>query len=90
MNNDRHTILPHASRQRTERQGAKRWLAAWARDDEAILRFAVCIAVAWVALPEIHRLFGGMEHTFTVLRLGVLGPAHYALPCITHLIGGVL
>jgi hypothetical protein len=46
--------------------------------------------VAWVALPEIHRLFGGMEHTFTVLRLGVLGPAHYALPCITHLIGGVL
>jgi hypothetical protein len=41
-------------------------------------------------LPEIHQFFGGLEHTFTVLQLGVLGPAHYALPCITHLLGGIL
>lgn len=90
MNNAQRPILPNASRQQTAPHEARRLLAAWAREDEAILRIAVCLAVASVALPEIHQLFGGLEHTFTALQLGILGPAHYALPYITHLLGGII
>lgn len=87
MNNERHTILPRASRERTTQHKAKRLLAAWADEDEAILRFAVCVAVAWMVLPEIHQFFGGIEHAFTVLQPGLLGAAHYAL---AQILGGIL
>jgi hypothetical protein len=65
-------------------------LAAWAREDEAILRFAVCVAVASVVLPEIHQFFGGLEHTFTALQTELSSVAHYALACTAHLSGGIL
>jgi hypothetical protein len=90
MNNDQHTILPHAFRTRTTPHEAERLLTEWAREDEAILRFAVCVAVASVALPWIYQFFGGIEHAFTVLQPRLLGPAHYALASITHLLGGIL
>lgn len=90
MNNNRRTVLPPVARDRATPHEAERLPATRADGDEAILRFAICIAVAWIALPEIHGFFGGPEHTFTLLQSGPLGPAHYALACITYLLGGVL
>ncbi|MFY9852486.1 MAG: hypothetical protein WAK26_01255 [Terracidiphilus sp.] len=87
MNNDRHPILPFGASERTASHEAKRLLAEWASQDEAILRIAVCVAIAWIAMPELHEFFGGIEHTFTVLRPGLPGLAHYALAYIS---GGIL
>ena len=59
MNNDRYANLPLVNTERAVSHKAKRLLAAWADEDEAILRVAVCVAMAWIALPELHEFFGG-------------------------------
>ncbi len=87
MSNDRHTILPLGARDWTMPHEAKRLLAESADEDEAIFRIAICVAVAWIMLPEVHGFFGGIEHAFTVLQPGLLGAAHYAL---AQILGGIL
>lgn len=87
MNNDRYANLPLVNTERAVPHKAKRLLAAWADEDEAILRVAVCVAVAWIALPELHEFFGGIERTFAVLPPRLLGHAHYAL---AQFFGGIL
>jgi hypothetical protein len=90
MNNDHRTTLLLVAREQTTPHEARQFLAAWAREDEAILRVAVCVAVASVVMPGIREFFGAISHTFTALQPVGLSPAHYAFASITHLLGGIL
>lgn len=89
MNIDRRAILSLIALGRISPREAERLLAVTSDEDDFILKVAVCVAIAWLALPQVHPLFAGLEH-----GLGALAPALWAcMQCGTqffvHLFGGM-
>jgi hypothetical protein len=52
MNTDRQTILSLVAMGRITPREAERLLAVWPDGDDAILRLALCLAFAALALPD--------------------------------------
>lgn len=90
MSIDRRAILCMVAAGRMTAAEADRLLSVWTDKDEAILRFAVCAAVAWLVLPEMHQFFSGLEDIFRVPRQELLSAVRDALAYVPHLLGGIL
>jgi hypothetical protein len=90
MNADRRAILNLVAMGRITPREAERLLAVSNDWDEVTLRLAVCGAVLWVAVPQIHRVFAGLERMAGALLPDVLAAAHHGLAMISGLVGGIL
>ncbi|MFZ0747043.1 MAG: hypothetical protein WAM85_21750 [Terracidiphilus sp.] len=90
MNQDRRIILSLVAMGRVTPREAERLLVALSNGDEITLRLAVCLAVAWVTLPQLHELLVGLGHSFNALVPGLMVAGHHALTFCTHWFGGIL
>lgn len=89
MNFDRRAILSLIALGRVTPREAERLLAVIADEDELILKSAVCLAVAWLALPQIHQLLAGLNRALAVDLPVISACLHCGLKLFTHLLGGV-
>jgi hypothetical protein len=90
MNTDRQAILSLVAMGRITPREAERLLAVWPDGDEAILRLALCLAFAALALPGLKEMFTEFTHTLVALMPALLGTAHHTLACVTHWLGGIV
>jgi hypothetical protein len=68
---------------------AERLLVVIADGDDAILKLAVCGAMAWLALPQLHELSTGLAHTLTLFAPQLMESTHRALACLGQVWGGM-
>jgi hypothetical protein len=90
MNTDRRAILSLVAMGRITPREAERLLAVWPDGDEAILRLALCLAFAALALPGLKEVFTEVTHVLAALMPGLFASAHHTLACATHWLGGTL
>jgi len=90
MNTDRQTILSLVAMGRITPREAERLLAVWPDGDDSILRLALCLAFAALALPGLREMFTEITHTLVALMPALLGIAHHTLACVTHWLGGIV
>jgi hypothetical protein len=90
MNTDRRAILSLVAMGRITPREAERLLAVWPDGDETILRLALCLAFAALALPGLKEMLTEITHVLVALMPGLLAAAHHTLACITSWLGGVL
>jgi hypothetical protein len=86
MNTKRSAILSLVALGRITPAEAESLLSVCPDHDEIITKFAICLAVVWMVLPDLHALFTGFAHALIAL----IAVAHPALACFTNWIGGVL
>jgi hypothetical protein len=85
MNTDRQTILSLVATGRITPREAERLLAVWpSGDDDAILRLALCLAFAALALPGLKEMLTEFTHTLAALMPTLLAVAHQTLACVTN------
>ena len=89
VHDDRRVILSLVAMGRITAREAERLLAVCPDADEAIVRLALCLAFAFLALPHLHEFFAAATHTLGSLLPGVGTAAHHALACITAWFGGL-
>lgn len=89
MSIDRRAILSLIALGRISPQEAERLLAVTADEDEFILRAAVCLAIAWLALPQMPQLFAGLQHALGALAPALSGCIECGARFFTHLFGGM-
>jgi hypothetical protein len=90
MNTKRGAILSLVALGRITPAEAESLLSVCPDHDEIITRFAICLAVVWMVLPDLHALFTGFAHALMALMPRHVAVAHPALACFTNWIGGVL
>jgi hypothetical protein len=90
MKTDRVALLNLIAMGRITPREAERLLAVWNDPDETVLKLAVCLAVAWMALPHLHEIFHGIEQTVSVLVPGIWATAQRAIASFTGLSGGIV
>ena len=86
VHDDRRVILSLVAMGRITAREAERLLAVCPDADEAIVRLALCLAFAFLALPHLHELFTGVAHTLGSLLPAVGAVARQAIRSI----GGLL
>jgi hypothetical protein len=84
MNTDRQTILSLVAIGRITPREAERLLAVSPDGDEAILRLALCLAFAALALPGLKEMFTEITHTLVVLMPALLAVAHRTLAFVAN------
>lgn len=89
MDYDRRAILSLVAMGRITAREAERLLAVCPDADETIVRLALCLAFAFLALPHLHEFFSGVAHALGAFLPGVGAQAHHALACITAWLGGL-
>jgi hypothetical protein len=65
MRQERQTILALVAMGRLTPREAERLMTGDA--DEALLRMTICLAAAWLALPQIGAVLTGMMHTLAMV-----------------------
>ena len=90
MNTDRRAILSLVAMGRITPREAERLLAVWPDGEEAILRLALCLAFAALALPGLKEMFAEITHVLVALMPGLFAAAHHTLACFTYGLGGTL
>jgi hypothetical protein len=85
MNKDRRAILSLIAMGRITPREAERLLAVWPGGEDALVPFALCLALVWVALPHLSEWFAGIAHTLAWL-LPIVRPT---LACYPHWFGGL-
>ena len=86
---DRRAILSLIALGRVTPPEAERLLAVTAEEDELILRLAVCLAVVWLALPQIHQLWAGLNHMLGVVLPAISACGHCGLRFFAQQLGGM-
>ena len=81
-------IFAH-KRNELEATEAERLLAMCPDADETIVRLALCLAFAFLALPHLHEFFTTAAHTLGSLLPSVAAQAHHALACMGRWFGGL-
>ena len=90
MNTDRRAILSLVAVGRITPREAERLLAVWPDGDETILRLALCLAFAALAMPGLKEMLAEITHVLVALMPGLLAAAHHTLACITSWLVGIL
>jgi hypothetical protein len=90
LHHDRRAIFSLVAMGRITAREAERLLAVCPDADEAIVRLALCLAFAVLALPHLNEFFTAVEHTLGSLIPGVEAAAHHAVAFVIHWFGGLL
>jgi hypothetical protein len=90
MNTDRRAILSLVAMGRITPREAERLLAVWPDGEEAILRLALCLAFAALALPGLKEMFTEITHVLVALMPALLATAHHTLAYVAQVFGGIL
>jgi len=90
MSNDRRAILSLVASGHCTPREAERLLAVAADGDEGMLRLAILLAIAWLALPQIQQLVAALVHGLGAWLPGLAAHAHRGLALISGILGGVL
>jgi len=86
---DRRAILSLIAMGRITPREAERLLAVPEEGDDAILKFAVVFAIAWIVLPPVHELVMGVVHAVSMVAPRVAELAQSVVACVTQVCGGV-
>ena len=89
MERDRRAIWSLLAMGRITAREAERLLAVLEDGDDAILRFAMVFAVAWIGLQQGHELVMGMVHAVSMAAPRVAELAQNAVVGVMHVFGGV-
>lgn len=81
MNTDRRAILSLVAMGRITPREAERLLALAPDAEESVLRLALCLAFAWLALPQITGLITETAHTLVRMSPAIVSAVHHALAC---------
>ena len=76
---DRRAILSLIAMGRITPREAERLLAVSEDGDDAILKFAVVFAIAWIVLPQVH----GVVHAVSMVTPRVAELAQSVVTCVT-------
>lgn len=79
MDYDRRAIFSLVAMGRITAREAERLLAVCPDADEAIVRLALCLAFAFLALSHLHELFTAVTRTLGELLPGVGAAAHHVI-----------
>jgi len=90
LNTDRRTILSLIALGRITPREAERLLALGPDPDEGLVKLGIVLAVALLALPQLHQIVTGLVHAVEWLRPGWNAGAHHALALTTRWLGGNL
>ena len=77
MQTDRSTILSLVAMGRITPRDAERLLAVARDGDETVLRLALCLAFAGLALPYLGNAVTAMGHVFTTLLHAIEGACQW-------------
>jgi len=86
---DRRAILSLIAMGRITPREAERLLAVSEDGDDAILKFAVVFAIAWIVLPQVHELVTGVVHAVSTVAPRVAELAQSEVACVTQVCEGV-
>lgn len=89
MELDRRTILSLIAMGRITPREGERLLAAWEDGDDAILKFAVALAIGWIVLPQVSQIVASVAHTVSMVAPGVAALAQSLVSCVMQICGGV-
>ncbi len=90
MNTDRRVILSLVATGRITPREAERLLALTPDAEESVLRLALCLAFAWLALPRITELITETAHTLARMSPAIFSAVHHALACaLSSVFGGL-
>jgi hypothetical protein len=90
MNNDRRAILSLIALGRITPCEAERLLALAPDAEESLLRLALCLVFAWLALPQITGVITETEHALLRMSPAIFTAVHHALACSAPTIFGGL
>jgi len=85
---DRRAILTLIAMGRITPREAERLLAAL-EDGDAILKFALVLAIAWIVLPQMHDLVTGVVYAVSMVAPRAVELAQSVVTCVTQGCGGV-
>ena len=85
---DRRAILTLIAMGRITPREAERLLAAM-EDGDAILKFAVVFAIAWIVLPQVLEMVTGVVHAISIAAPRVAELAQSGAACVVQVCGGV-
>lgn len=85
MNHDHRAILSLVAMGRITPREAERLLAVWPDGDDGLVRFALGLAFACLALSHMGEWLAGISRTLAA----IVPMAHHALACITQVFGGL-
>ncbi|MGO9435760.1 MAG: hypothetical protein ACLPH3_11605 [Terracidiphilus sp.] len=90
MDTDRRAILSLVALGRITPREAERLFAVCPNGDDALLRLALCLAFAALALPGLNELFFGITHVLAALMPALHATVHHTLACVAQVWGGIL
>ena len=83
---DRRAILSLIAMGRITPREAERLLAVSEDVDDAILKFAVVFAIAWIVLPHVHELVMGVVNAISMVEVAGLASV---VAYVTQVCGGM-